>query len=343
MKIKTLLFTLFFAVSIQAQNFTTPIDYLNYVNKEQEMVTKSMWKYTKTVAHSKSGRRIENTRKALIKSIQQAQTNINKIPNGYKGDTDFNTKVSNYLKISENIISEDYAKIVDLQEIAEQSYDQMEAYIMTKEKVNERMSTEQENLNMAFQTFAAKYNIKVNEQETELGKKMKLSDEVFKYYDSFYLIFFKCNITESNLMKAINAKDKAAIQQFSSALQSYANEGLEKLSTSQPFKKDKSVLETTKKSMLFYQKVASEFAPATLDFLIANEKFEDTKKTLESKSQKDRTKEEIDNFNKQVKEINTKVTSYNTINNKFNQERTNTINSWNTEGSNFISRHVPMD
>jgi hypothetical protein len=344
MKIKLLVvFTTLFFTALQGQNFNSPIEYLKYVNKEQEMVTKSMWKYTKTVAHSKSGKRIETTRKSLIKSIQQAQANIIKLKNGYNGDTDYNEKIINYLAISENIISEDYAKIVDMQEIAEQSYDQMEAYLMMKEKVNERMSTEQENLNLAFKTFAAKYNINLSEEQSELGKKMKISDEVFKYYDQFYLIFFKCNITESNLLKAITANDKAAIQQYTSALESFSNEGLEKIALLQPFKKDKSLLDTTIKSMQFYKKVATEFGPASLDFMIASEKFENVKNTLEKKSQKDRTNEEIDYYNLQVKEINSKVNTFNNLGNKFNQERSKTVDSWNTIGSDFISRHVPVD
>jgi hypothetical protein len=144
-------------------------------------------------------------------------------------------------------------------------------------------------------------------------------------------------------LKAITANDKAAIQQYTSALESFSNEGLEKIALLQPFKKDKSLLDTTIKSMQFYKKVATEFGPASLDFMIASEKFENVKNTLEKKSQKDRTNEEIDYYNLQVKEINSKVNSFNNLGNKFNQERSKTVDSWNTIGSDFISRHVPVD
>jgi wobble nucleotide-excising tRNase len=41
------------------------------------------------------------------------------------------------------------------------------------------------------------------------------------------------------------------------------------------------------------------------------DKFENAKKTMESKSQNDRTKEEVENFNAMVKQINKEITAYN--------------------------------
>lgn len=92
-----------------------------------------------------------------------------------------------------------------------------------------------------------------------------------------------------------------------------------------------------------YKKVANEYAPEVINFLLFNTKFEETKTSLERKSDKDRTKEEIDNFNQIVKDINKKVNDYNKMNTKFNQDKNNMINQWNASGDQFISRHVPND
>ena len=343
---KKLLFasTLFLLSTIAlAQDFNTPVAYLEYINKQESEISKNMWKYTKTIAHSKSARKIDATRKNLVKTIQNAKNNISKIKDGYKGDIVYRDQVVKYLSVSEIIINEEYSKIVDMQEVAEQSYDFMEAYIMTRDLVNKKMDDEHQILAAGQKEFAKKYNITLTESDSELSKKMKLSNEVFAYHTEFYLIFFKCNITDLMLSKAIEQKDIASIQQNASSLLAYAEEGLQKLNQKQPYKNDKVLIETTKKSMELYQKTATEYATAVIDFFMFNTKFEEDKTTLERKKPNERTKEEVDNYNVMVKEINKKINDYNKINTKFVQEKNNMINQWNTTGDQFISRYVPND
>lgn len=343
---KKLLFasTLFLLSTIAlAQDFNTPVAYLEYINKQESEISKNMWKYTKTIAHSKSARKIDATRKNLVKTIQNAKNNISKIKDGYKGDIVYRDQVVKYLSVSEIIINEEYSKIVDMQEVAEQSYDFMEAYIMTRDLVNKKMDDERQILAAGQKEFAKKYNITLTESDSELSKKMKLSNEVFAYHTEFYLIFFKCNITDLMLSKAIEQKDIASIQQNASSLLAYAEEGLQKLNQKQPYKNDKVLIETTKKSMELYQKTATEYATAVIDFFMFNTKFEEAKTSLERKKPNERTKEEVDNYNVMVKEINKKINDYNKINTKFVQEKNNMINQWNTTGDQFISRYVPND
>lgn len=343
---KKLLFasTLFLLSTIAlAQDFNTPVAYLEYINKQESEISKNMWKYTKTIAHSKSARKIDATRKNLVKTIQNAKNNISKIKDGYKGDIVYRDQVVKYLSVSEIIINEEYSKIVDMQEVAEQSYDFMEAYIMTRDLVNKKMDDEHQILATGQKEFAKKYNITLTESDSELSKKMKLSNEVFAYHTEFYLIFFKCNITDLMLSKAIEQKDIASIQQNASSLLAYAEEGLQKLNQKQPYKNDKVLIETTKKSMELYQKTATEYASAVIDFFMFNTKFEEAKTSLERKKPNERTKEEVDNYNVMVKEINKKINDYNKINTKFVQEKNNMINQWNTTGDQFISRYVPND
>lgn len=101
--------------ALVAQDFKTPLEYLDYIGKQEDNVTKETWKYTKSIAHSKSGRKIDATRKNLIKSIQTAKNNLTNLKNGYQGDVEYRDITINYLKVSESIISEDYSKIIDLQ------------------------------------------------------------------------------------------------------------------------------------------------------------------------------------------------------------------------------------
>ncbi|MGC4039529.1 MAG: hypothetical protein QM710_01685 [Flavobacterium sp.] len=343
MKLRLLIVFFVIGANAMAQEFKSAVDYLDYIEKEQGLIAKSTWKYTTAVAHSKSARRIDNTRKQLIKSIEAAQKKIGALKDGYKGDLEYRNQVLQYLDICKININEEYSKLIDMQEVAEQSYDAMEAYLMMRDKVNEKLDSENGKVENAFQSFALKYNIKISEGNTELGNKIKLSNEVFDYHTELYLIFFKVNFTDGNLYKSIDNKDINTIQQNSSALIQYADEGLAKLKSIKPYKGDASMINVTKKALEYYKKEAQQYAPKIVDFLMFNEKFENARKTMEAKNAKDRTKEEIDNYNTMVKQVNKEIDNYNKLNTANNQEKNNIINEWNGTGESFISGHVPAD
>ncbi len=344
MKLKTLvLVTLLTQLSAIAQEFKNPVEYLNYINKEQGNISKSTWKYTQAVAHSKSARKVDATRKQLVKSIEAANTKIGALKEGYKGDVEYKNQVMEYFDVCKKNLNEEYDKIINMQEVAEQSYDAMEAYLMTRDLINQKLVSENEKVNNAFKSFALKYNITLNEGDTELGKKIKISNEVFDYHTALYLIFFKANFTDINLSNAIEKKDLSAIQQNSNTLIQYAEEGLEKIKTIPPYNKDASILNATKKALEYYKKEAQQYVPTVVNFLMFNDKFENAKKSIDSKSQKDRTKEEIDNYNGMVKQVNKEIDTFNKVSNANVQEKNMIINSWDTTGENFINSQVPMN
>ena len=344
MKLKTLvLVTLLTQLSAIAQEFKNPVEYLNYINKEQGNISKSTWKYTQAVAHSKSARKVDATRKQLVKSIEAANTKISALKEGYKGDVEYKNQVMEYFDVCKKNLNEEYDKIINMQEVAEQSYDAMEAYLMTRDLINQKLVSENEKVNNAFKSFALKYNITLNEGDTELGKKIKISNEVFDYHTALYLIFFKANFTDINLSNAIEKKDLSAIQQNSNTLIQYAEEGLEKIKTIPPYNKDASILNATKKALEYYKKEAQQYVPTVVNFLMFNDKFENAKKSIDSKSQKDRTKEEIDNYNGMVKQVNKEIDTFNKVSNANVQEKNMIINSWDTTGENFINSQVPMN
>ncbi|WP_339836170.1 hypothetical protein [uncultured Flavobacterium sp.] len=343
MKLKLSFLVLLIHFGTVAQEFKTPLDYLIYIGKEQDLIAKSTWKYTKAVAHSKSARRIDNTRKQLVTSIQNASKKINAIKDGYKGDQEYKNQILDYLSIVEKNINEEYEKIIDMQEVAEQSYDLMEAYILTRDLVNERLDKEQEKVIAAQKSFAIKYNITISEDKSELGKKMEKSNEVFKYKTELYLIFFKVYITDSYLSVAIENKDLQAIEQNKNALIQYAVEGLEKIKLIKAYDNDSSILNATKKTLEYFKNEGEGYAPKVTNFIMFNDKFDNARKTLESKKQNDRTKEEVDNYNLMVKQVNSEINAYNKENNANFQNKNKAITNWNIVSENFVSKHVPVD
>lgn len=334
-------FILLIAYTTHSQSFKNASEYLDFIATEQESVTKNMWKYTKAIAHSKNDRTINAKRNVLLKTVEKA---IAKIENadGYDGE-DYKKQVLTYMRLNESLLNQDYAKIIDMKEVAEQSYDAMEAYVLARELADQKMEDAYNEYDTNFRLFAAKHNISIVESETDLGNKMKISNQVFNHYNELYLIYFKVSINEMYLIDALSKNDVGAIQQNANALSQTAKEGLEILKTVELYKNDKSIAEVTKDAFEFFIDEADNQVPQLTEFLILNEDFETIKNTLEKTPERKRTKEQIDTYNKKVKDINKAVDNYNKVNTKLNKDRQNIINKLNTTNENFLAKHIPND
>ncbi|MCK8479420.1 LIC11966 family surface protein [Psychroserpens algicola] len=339
--LKLTLILLFVISTASSQSFDNASEYLDFVAKEQQAVTKSMWKYTKALAHSKSDRSIEGKRKNLLKTVDRAIEKIKKA-DGFEGD-DYKNKVLKHMTFNKDLLNQDYAKIIDMKAVAEQSYDAMEAYILAQELADQKMEESQQEYEKDFYEFANTHNIQIVESESDLGKKMKISNEVFEHYNDLYLTYFKVYINEVYLWEAVEANDISAIQQNANALNAAAKEGLEILNTKDTYKNDKSIINSTKTAFEFFIEESEEKIPQITEFLILNEDFEKIKTTLEQTPERKRTKEQINNYNKKVKDINKGAANYNKINNQLNTKRQNVINSLNNTNANFLSKHIPKD
>lgn len=339
--IYTIIIVLFLAntTAVNAQKFNSALDYLNFVSKEQKKITKSMWNYTKAIAHSKNDRNIKGKRKNLLKTVDKAIAKI-KRAKGYDGDT-FKNQVINHLSLNRNILNQDYGKVINMKEVAEQSYDLMEAYFLAKKLADEKLEESQKEYEVNYYSFATKYKIRIIENESDLSKKMKISSEVFDHYNKMYLSFFKVKINETYLYNAINKNDINAIQQNTNALNSLAKEGLESLKNIELYKNDSSLKDINKKVFNSYIDLTENSIPKITDFLILNDDFNKIKKVIDNTPQRKRTKKQIDLYNKKVNELNTGVKNYNIVNAKIIQESNSLINELNNVNSMFLSKHIP--
>ncbi|MGC6430825.1 MAG: hypothetical protein ACON5F_07270 [Jejuia sp.] len=341
--LRTILVLLLLAISLgtSAQVFKTATDYLNFVGKEQRTITQSMWNYTKAVAHSKSDKTVDAKGRVLIKSVERAIAKI-KRAQGFDGD-DYKNKVLAHLNFNLNLLRQDYAKIIDLKEVSEQSYDYMEAYMLAQELADKKMEESQLEYETNFYAFANKHNVSIIESESGLSKKIAISNEVFKHYKDMYLKYFKVYINEVYLMEAIEKNDVGAIEQSAIALSASAKEGLELLDSVPLYKRDKSIVNATKEAFEFFIDEADNKMPVIIEFLVMNEDFETIKQAIENTPEKKRTKRQIDDYNNQVKKINQGVKDYNKINGELNKNRQLSLNKLNTANERFLSKHIPNE
>ena len=336
-----LLFSISSSQTTNAQQFKNALQYLEFVSGEQEIVTRNTWKYTKAIAHSKSDRTVDSKRKTLIKSIERAQMKIEKAQ-AFEGD-EFKQNVLNNLELNKNLLQQDYEKIIDMKAVAEQSYDLMEAYMLAQELADEKMTKAQQEYEMHYYAYARKHNINIIESETDLGKKMQISSDVFDHYNELYLTFFKVNMNEVYLYEAIERNDISAIEQSSNALSESAAEGLAKLDTITLYKKDRMLVDATRKTFEFYLDEANNQVPKLTDFLILNEEFEAIRAQLENTPKKKQTKAQIDAYNEKVPQINKAVDEYNRTNTLLNKKRQQVIGGLNSSYERFLAKHIPKE
>lgn len=341
--LKKTLFALLFICSFfaSAQSFDTAVEYLEFIGKEQEVVTKNTWKYTKAVAHSKNDKSITKKREVLIKTVERAILKIEKAK-GFDGD-EYKNNVLKHMRLNESLLKKEYADVIDMKAVADQSYDLMEAYILAQELADEKMTESQIEYEKNFYAFADKHKINIIESDNDLGKKMAISNKVFDHSNELYLIFFKVYINEVYLWEAIEKGDVSGIQQNANALSETAKEGLEILKTTKPYKTDRSLILANKAVFDFFIDETDNQIPIIADFLILKEDFETIKNTIDKTPERKRTKEQIDAYNKKIKAINKAGENYNKVNNNLNKNRQKVLAKLDEVKAKYLARHVPKD
>ena len=330
-------FLLLFSQSVLvAQDLEKPGEYMDFISKQQENISKKFMSYASASAHGKRAKKIESLRSKLLDEVQEARMNISGMPS-FKGDKEYRDSAVNFMKLYYNVLNEDYSKIINLEEIAEQSYDAMEAYMMAQEKVDEKLEDANKKLREASERFAARNNVNIINGKSELGDMLKQVREMNIYYHEVYLVFFRPYKQEAYLMDALEKGNITGIEQNKNSLLKYAQEGLEKLNTLKGFQGDNSIISACRAMLNFYVKEADKMN-AVSEFFLSKERFESIKKEYDKGK---KTKEDTDAYNKGVNDINKASEAYNNNNQYLNQARNESLDSWNKAVTGFFDQHTP--
>ena len=335
-----LFFLLFLHAGIFAQDLSNPGNYMSFINQKERDVTQTYLNYLSAVSHGKSARKVEKLREKVVNSIFNTRMEISGTP-AYKGDRSLKDASVAHLKLVYSVFNEDYAKIVNMEEIAEQSYDAMEAYMLAQQKASEKLAESNKTREGVGKQFAQKFNVNLIKSKDELGIKAEKSDRVMDYYNKVYLVFFKSYKQDMYLTEAINAGNVNAIEQNKSSLLKYAEAGLETLNGMEAFESDLTLVTACKKLLQFYREMTTQHVQPITDFVLLSENMKKQKKALETTPQARRTQADIDSYNKSVKEINQALNAFNKTNNELNRDRTAMINGWNSAVDKFLDRHIP--
>ncbi len=228
-----------------------------------------------------------------------------------------------------------------MEEIAERSHDEMEAYLLMQEKAGDRLDEAYDQVSNAYRTFAASHNVRLSEaQSSRLTRKLQQTGKVNSYVNKMYLIHFKSTVQESNMIIALNNKDVNGMEQSREAMKRYAEEGRARLDTVKTFKGDGSLVTACRK-VLEFQAAEAASITALSDFMIKADDHEKARKAFEAKPATKRTQADIDAYNQSVNTYNQAVQNYTKVNDDLNKKRSGVLTNWDNSKKRFMDAHVP--
>lgn len=299
------------------------------------------WEYTNAVARGKNAKKVDAKRGELLNSILEANRLVRRMP-PFEEDASLRDSVSKFLLVKYAVLNEDYDKIIDMEAVAEQSYDLMEAYLLAQEEANNKLRQIGDKM-VAMQTeFAETHNVELlDSEDSEVGKKLDLAGEVFEQYNGLFLVYFKCYKQDLYLNDAVQEGNINAMEQNANALISYVNEGKKKISEFSNYNGDRTLAAATENILSFYQKTTEEDFPKIRDFYQKKDHFEQVQRAFEAKKEADRTQKDVDQFNEAASGYNNGVAVYNEVNNRVYEARNEQIETWYEVAQKFLDKNVP--
>lgn len=332
----------FFAATNATFAQTTPgsLEYMNEFSASYEGIKNDTWQYLKAITRGKGARKVDAKRQKLISEIAAAKSAAAK-KLGFKGDVAYRDIVKDYFDMSLTVLKEDFDKILNMEDIAEQSYDAMEAYLLAKEKANDKLEEAFDKLVAGQKAFADKHNINILEAEnSKTDDKIEKAAKTLGYYNKVYLIFFKVYKQEMYVLDALAKNDISAFEQNNATLESDARAALETLKTMESFDGDATLLTAAKDIMNFYLRESTKDFAAISDFFLKKDQYEKVKKNFDAIKPKSRTQEDVDAMNKAGSEYNEAVQKYNKVNESLNKERSTFLNQWNKKVEGFFDKYA---
>ncbi|TLX72256.1 hypothetical protein E9993_18240 [Labilibacter sediminis] len=340
LKVASLLILFVATGFLKAQTTSPPLTYMQELSTITSELKDETWQYLKAVTKGKGARKVEKKRMELIKevSVRKSQVSAKK---PFTEDASYKNAVKDYLQMTYTVLKEDFDKILDMEDIAEQSYDLMEAYILAKELANKKLDDAFEKLIAAQEKFAAANDITLVEGEMDKkSAKIDKASKALEYYNDVFLIFFKSYKQEAYIMDAFERADVNAMEQNINSMLLFNEEGVEKLKQLDSYNGDAQLKVAANQVFKYFDEEAKIHYPSMVNFYVAKDNFEKAQKVMETTKKSKRTKEQVETYNKAVAEFNKEVKKFNETSELTNKGRSKTLDYWNKEVDRFFDRNA---
>ncbi|GEM54734.1 hypothetical protein B0A58_00890 [Flavobacterium branchiophilum NBRC 15030 = ATCC 35035] len=330
-----------FTISCLGQDYKNPTVYLNRIGEIQQVVAMHTWQLNKTLA-TLNHDRIEKERLSFVRSLEGIKIKIKNLDRGFEGDVTFRDKLLIYLNNIQLYIKNDYGELINTYPASTLSLKNMETYIEAENIFKKKMSAEVAKLNEEQKIFAQNHGLKIIKNNSEVGKKLAESNEFFDYSKSLYLIFFKCNITESQMTSDFDSKNYEEYRKNADIFKKYVEDAKVKLNNIGDYKNDSTLKKTVLNIVTMYDNEIKMLLPTINEYITNYKNFTDYDNIFKTKI-KNKTQTDILMYNDLLKKLNTSITNYNSLNSRINVQRKVIKQSWEENQKSFIDKYTPLD
>lgn len=322
----------------KAQVTEGAVDYMQQMATSTIKLKDETWQYLKAVTQGRGAGKVEKTRQMLLTELATAKAEVSRM-SAFNGDDELRQATLEFLRLWQSVLKEDFDKIMDLEEVAEESYDFMEAYVLAKERANELLDAASDSLEEVQGAFAEEHGIELVEAEDKVSVRIKKTGEALRYYNQIYLIFFKCFKEEAYVLAALTVGDTGAIAMHARNLVSFASEGRGRVDTMSSFNGDVSLKSVMSRLLLFYIKEGEESFPEMASMYILKAELDKSAERLNATKERDRTQADIDAYNTLVDDYNKAIETFNREVELLNGLRKQRLQEYEDAVASFFDRH----
>jgi len=334
--------TLLFFGTIQGQEASASLKYMQSIAGLQRPLMQKSWNYIHAFAHSTEEKELENAQKELVQSLEEGLSKIKAMP-AYQNDTTFRDIGIAYFGNMVAIFKEEYAEMAALKDDILSIYLALEEYMTIQDTANRKMKQYLEIFQQAQADFAKNHNITLIKDNSDLAKKIEISNEVISYRNQLHLIFFKSYTIDNEVTDFLQKEDINGLKKSNEKLKISVKEGLKKLKNHKAYANDDTLKKAVSTILDKYNKEATSHIPDIMNYYQATAEFSKNEVLINKTSERKRTQKMVDNYNNSAERANKAGKKYNKAIDKINNIKADVIVKWNTAWPKFIDKHIPKD
>ena len=316
------------------------VSYMNTIEREFKMIQENMWYYTSAASHKGAAGKLGAKRNELIKQIELSIQAISAMK-PFENSTRFRDSAVAFLRLNYQVLQDDFAAIMELQNTTEKTFEQVEAYIQLQEAIDKKLAEAGRMMDKEQVIFGTAYGLSFTETKDRVTINQQIADSVYDYYNPIYLIFYKSYLDELNFVTSQTKQDTPNLDKYGSVLLQNAKTGLAQLATFHSFKGDSSLKTACLQMLKFYEAEVEQNYQELKEYYLQKQQFAAAKAKIDALPAEQRTSADVVAYNQAVANYNEATNKHNVADQYLNQTRNRLIANWNITAQAFKDRHVP--
>ncbi len=303
--LSALIFSFCFIGLLSAQEFSSPVEYFDYLNNQHNQLVVKNLEYVQHSVHSEDVQEIEAKRIEVIDQLGKAILKVGTLP-PYGEDDSIRKELLTVLKSYLESFEIEFTEINILKSKSSESYESMQEYLDAQDAAEKKLASAADKYQEAQRAFAERNNIKL--LEAEENSEINQINKVNAYYRVVFMKYFRISKLNAAFTDAMNARDAENMQISRLKLLNAAREELKKLQLFPDFNGNTQFRDSGIEIIKFHKDLAEN------DYL----------KMVNIMGKEEISQEDVNTYNTIINRINSKVAE---LTNIYNNELNNLLRS----------------